>query len=119
MTRPLLAFLALVAIVQAASGQPARSPMRCVQAEVLVERAQGAVKEIRVLTPEQTERVLSWYNEQPPPSSDTYNTMVVMAEEGGRLSLFYGYNGLVCGGMRVNPQAINTFLRALMDGWGI
>jgi hypothetical protein len=114
-----LIFLVMLlwALLQTAMAQPARSPMRCIPADVLVQRATGAVKEIKRLTPKQTERVLLWFNELPPSSNHTFDTFVVMVENDDRVSLFFGNRGLVCGGIMVPVQAIQAFLKAMMDGW--
>jgi hypothetical protein len=97
--------------------QQRQSPMRCIPAQMLVERAEGAVAEVRLLSAEATSRMLAWFNALPPVSEHTFDTMVVMVENGGRLSLFFGSNGLVCGGMQVPEQHHQSFMRALFDGW--
>jgi hypothetical protein len=113
-------FLLTLALVVPASAQDEPKPKpACIPAEMAISEINKQIIVVRhvELDEEQTKRVIKWYNELPPVSDEKWDYVVMFQTTAG-LGLLFGNNKLVCDGMKIRRDQVQSLLDAIAGGEG-
>jgi hypothetical protein len=66
------------------------------------------------LDPEQSARVVAWYNAKPPESDYTFNIVVLLRHANHEVGLLLGNDGLVCIAALIPADAVPELLRVIV-----
>lgn len=93
---------------------------QCIETALVLEgvNKQFPISRHAVLDPEQTARVVDWYNSEPPVSDESWNLVVVLRHTNGSFGLLFGNDGKVCEATPVPPQ-VDGLVRAITGGRGV
>ncbi len=75
------------------------------------------VMSIRVsvtLDREQSDRVVAWYNKQPPEGREHFNLVIVLRHDNGRWGLMLGNDGKICEVYLIEAPLVPSFVDALI-----
>jgi hypothetical protein len=115
-----IVFLLALALVTPAPAQDEPKPkLVCVPAEVALSEINKQVIVVRQveLDEEQAKRAIKWYNELPPVSDEKWDYVVMFQTPIG-LGLLFGNNKLVCDGMKIRRDQVQSLLDAIAGGEG-
>jgi hypothetical protein len=110
----LVAMIVLAVCWLTAAAQGPQQQQQCAPLALTLAHSPIPIAAAITLDPEQSRRVMDWYNQQPPESTDTYLTVMVLRHVNNRLTLLFGTDGLVCIAATVPLELVNSLMREIV-----
>src|SRR3989442_13302159 len=108
-------FFATLLLVFSTSAVTAAAARQCLSVDDAIAQAQSysVYAFHRVLDEQQGEKASAWFNEQPPPSQATFDTVILFRLKDRSGVVAFGNDDVVCVVLRLNEEELYSFMRAV------